>query len=376
LTEETDPSEAMAGWALEHNSLPHFLFRSPYHPDTVLLAGDRAVLVSRMRRTEPSASKTREAQWFDEQILAAARRLAVSLPPAQQYTNERAASLRLDPKGLSWSGVLVIDHPAPPPGLALVREAGREALREPAREAGWEARRETAHDTAREAARTTGRRALVVLLRRDWELLLHDLRSAAAVVRYLDWCAGHNPHDPPSHFAWLSIAADLPPRLLSGPVPPMPLLHDDLPGHAVIGRLLEFVSLSDLDETVRRRLLALIDGFPVEHRARLGEWAAEAVRAAGPARVRTFRYDRSTAQFVLAIAGGFTEALSAPFHDLVRLRHSEAPEQTCTFGFVLVPDGAHTWPYLVAHFTYVQGPVELTLDDESRIRRIWSGLVS
>ncbi|MEV6302112.1 hypothetical protein AB0M02_22040 [Actinoplanes sp. NPDC051861] len=394
---------AMAQWAVRHGTLADFLFRSVDHGETLLVCGDRAVAVSQMRRPVPSTSVNRELAWFTEQIAAAGRRLDAGLPEAQRFTSERGGGLYLDPAALTWSGLLIIDHPAPPPGVEMV----------------W----------------SDGRRPLVVLLRRDWELVVHELRSAAAVVRFLDWCAGLGPTEVPAHFGWLALACERPPRALTGPAPALPLIGEDLPGHAVIGRILEFVSATALpgalNESVRHRLLSQIDAFPLEERAALGEWTAAAVREAGTARdpaaaaaresaagardsaagardpgtvpamdpaaarvtdvarepaaaavrpggaarVRTFRFPGAPAQYVLAVAGSFTESLSGPFHDLVRLRHHEVLPAS-TFGFALVPDGDASWPYLIAHFTCVQGPSALDTGELTRIRRTWRTLSS
>ncbi|MFC7533160.1 hypothetical protein [Actinoplanes sp. GCM10030250] len=340
-------AEGMARWAAGNGALPHFLFRPEEPGATLLLSGERGVMVQVVRRTEPNAWAVREQAWLAEQVAAAGRRLDQGWVGRQWFGSERGGRVEVDPAAVTWSGVLLVDHPALPPGVQLVREAARGPL--------------------------------VVFLRRDWELLLHELRSAAAVVRCLDWLAGRVPgEEVPAHFAWLTVAADLPARMPAGPLPEMPLLVDDLPGHAVISRMLEYVAAGSLDEAVRHRLLSLIDGFPLEHRAGLGDWAAEAIHAGGAARVRTFSFPGSRCQYVLAVAGSFSEALAGPFDDLVQLRHHEARKRSLsTFGFVLVPDAAQPgWPYLIAHFTWVQGPVDLTPDDLSRIRTIWSDLPS
>jgi hypothetical protein len=357
-------------------SVADFMFRTgPQHNESqVLIVGARAVVVlttSRpandgvigaltSARATADGSAARERAWWAEQVAAAERQLDDTVrllhagPAPQRFTTERGRALDLDPAMLEWTGLLIVDHPAPPAGV--------------------------------DPGPDSGRIPLAVVLRRDWEVLLHELRSAAAVVRYLDWCArrGPVPDEVPAHYAWLAVASELPPRPAESflrALAAKPLLRDVLPGHAVIGRLLDYVASTQLhdvlDEAGRHRLLSLIDEFPVDARSDLGEWTADPAVA----RLRTFRFADGIPQYVVAVMPDLNDAWSAAFHDLVQLRHHEAREQAadpaslCTFGFVLAA-GANRWPWPVAYFTCLQGPVTLTPSELVRIREFWSGTVS
>ncbi|WP_328474090.1 hypothetical protein OHA21_14245 [Actinoplanes sp. NBC_00393] len=319
-----DPAEAMAQWALGHWSLPDFLFRG-----RLLIVGGRGVMIA-------AGGSVRELE----------RRFEALLLSSHRFVNERGRALEIDPGALVWSGLLIADDL--PAGF--------------------------------DQAPATGNLPLLYLLRSDWEFLLHELRSASAVVRYLDWCREPGPAtDVSAHHAWLMLASSRHPRQPAAPdvpLPPKPLLRDDLPGHAVIGQLLEYVATAplpeSLGETVRHRLLSLVDEFPVEARAELGRWVAEAVRSPG-SRMRTFRFSGGTPQYVLAMLPQPGE--SPAFDDAVQVRHHRGrevavePSSLVTFGFVLALD--ETRSLVVAQFTCVQGPVSLNAASLAAAEEVW-----
>lgn len=319
--------EAMARWALRHPSLPHFLF--PLEP-----SGDAALLVAGGRAVVIVAGVAGAAQRVDAIVRA---------PGPCRLTSEYGRTLEIDPATLSWTGLVIADRP----GTELLPASGQVPL--------------------------------LAMSRRDWELVLHELRSAAAVVRYLAWCAQPGPVVPPAHYTWLMVVSKRHPRLpvADRPLPEKPLLTDDLPGHAVIGRLLEYVAAAPLPETagatVRHRLLSLIDEFPVGSRAELGRWTATVLRTGETARVRTFRFADGIPQYVVSVLPRSAEA----FHDVVRLRHQQAreraaePSAVVTFGFALSPE--ETGTLLIAQFTCLQGPADLTAEELASAQRFLAG---
>jgi len=176
--------------------------------------------------------------------------------PNLSLTNFRDREVELSGGNIDWAPVVILDHPSPPGEVIPDREPDKNGL---------------------------------VLLRRDWEFLWNQLRSASAVVeyahrvadgerialgtevdRYFDLADRDEHAEPTPMAAWMADAgAD---QTSGTTLPREPADTADAVGHSVFHRILEDIANTDLadDERTRLDVLALIDTFWVGHRAELG----------------------------------------------------------------------------------------------------------
>jgi hypothetical protein len=171
--------------------------------------------------------------------------------------NLRGRPVRVAGKRVDWVPVVVLDHPNPPRGVFPPAD---------------------------------GNGPSVVMLRRDWEFIWNQLRSASAIVdyihrvstedepaelgsethRYFD-LANKDLHAPPSCLPdWMNGGGTDP---VNGPLLPKdPAAAGDELGFRVFQRILEDIAATDFtgDETDRVQMLSHIDRVAVTQRADLG----------------------------------------------------------------------------------------------------------
>jgi hypothetical protein len=389
-------AEVMTRHAVAAWGLPDFVFRPKVAQkgvgqrelgDGLIIIGRQAVVIQVKRRNSPGNDSSRERSWISKRVVQAARqadgtlRYLKQFPPPHAFTNERGRTLDIDARLLDWLALVIIDHPRPPDGISLPV--------------------------------STGRMPLVVMLRRDWEFLLHQLRSTSSVVRYLNWCTQKSPvalGEEPSRYGTIAIDSETRQRAplemslvregktaLVPLFPAKPLNRDELPGHTAVREILEAVAtmrLPDfLEEADRHELLSLIDEFPVQCRGYLGEWILKAfldVLGASRSgtfafRLKTFRFSDYIPQYVFGVSDDtLDDATQLAFHDLVQLRHQELrgqyadPDSVDTFGFVIAPDEKRLsssviqWPWSIMQFVRVRGPITLTRQELTYVREFWS----
>ncbi|WP_328333051.1 hypothetical protein OHA70_15565 [Kribbella sp. NBC_00382] len=192
--------------------------------------------------------------------------------------NLRGRPVRLDGKRVEWVAVVVLDHPNPPREVVPPKDADGPS---------------------------------VVMLRRDWEFLWNQLRSASAVVDYIHRVSGE---DDPAELGsetnrYFDLAnkdlhvlpSRLPDWMNDGGADPVnvPLLptdptsaSDEL-GFRVFQRILEDIAGTDFtgDETDRVQILSHIDRVAVATRAELGRLLLRRLITCGNAPPGTLRVE-------------------------------------------------------------------------------------
>lgn len=228
--------------------------------DGTIVAGRLGLAVQvKARETEPRDSK-RETSWLQKKALSALKQArgtirTTLLQPDLQLSNLRGRPIKIRGSEMTWVPVAVLDHPHPPEGVTFDES-----------EIG----------------------AGVVLLRRDWDFLWSQLRSAAAVVDYMHriYSEGNVPlgEEAARYYELADADAAAAPSpseltialggtLMHAPkLPQEPAGSDDQFGHRVFNQLLEDIATSSLtgDEEGRLDLLGQIDRIDVGHRAQLG----------------------------------------------------------------------------------------------------------
>lgn len=228
--------------------------------DGTIVTGRRGIALQVKARDGATEDPVREGNWLVKKAGEALRQAQGTIrsmlaDPNLQLTNMRGRTVQLPVNEIDWVPVVILDHPNPPLDVLPNREQERRGL---------------------------------ILLRRDWEFLLDQLRSVSAVVDYAHRVAdervelGTESHryfdlahrdaaaqsDPPAD--WMTALGA---SQEDGPtLPSEPADSVDVVGHAVFQRILEDIAAVDFvgDEATRVEVLAMIDQMAVTHRAELG----------------------------------------------------------------------------------------------------------
>lgn len=347
--------EAAAAWGL-----PDFAFHAKVVTkgsgrreigDGTLVTGNRGIVLQVKARDGATTVATRESSWLrkkaGEGLRQAHGTIRSTLPdPNLSLTNFRDREVELPGDTIDWVPVVILDHPSPPDDVVPDQEPEKNGL---------------------------------ILLRRDWEFLWDQLRSASAVVdyahrvadkerialgtevgRYFD-LADKDEHAEPDPMAGWMVEAGA--AQTSGPtLPREPADTADAVGHSVFHHILEDIANTDLagDERTRLHILALIDKFWVGHRAELGRTLLRRIDhcALSPAdelraQHRIIYIDGGQLQLTFSVYSQFTGYHQQLFQTWVLHRRQRflqqagatGPDFPWTVAVLLTPrpDGARLW---------------------------------
>lgn len=248
--------------------MPDFIFEPAHETagsgvrevgDGILITSGTAIMIQSKSRHQPGGTAERESSWLTKNIVkglkqgAGSIRFLAARPIAME--NRRRRTVNLDGAALTWVSVVVIDHDDVPAGYVPP----------------------DLPDNA------------VVMLRRDWEFLFNQLRSARSVASYLRRVAGENIelgtepvryHElaladlevkPPTAPEWATSAS----TTVSVPQAPLePAGSRETNAHFLLRIIQEDIALSPApsdDELTRIDVLSRLDSIPVASRTELGE---------------------------------------------------------------------------------------------------------
>jgi hypothetical protein len=342
--------------------------------DGLIITGDQGLVVQVKSRDTTPRSAQREASWLtkkiDEggrQVDGTARRLSSK---TTTMVNGRGRTVELDGATITWTGVVIVDHPCPPHEYQLYEL-------------------ETHIPT-------------VVLLRRDWEFLFHQLRSSRAVIDYLARVSGSTGRlgaeperyyelaaadanaepSPPQHPAIAALGTQVSVPLL----PAAPAGSDDDEAHGMVRIMCEDIAnvrLDSDDEASRLRVLAAIDELPVGHRSELGRLLLDGLENARNVdqgttswQFRTFRSGKLGAQLGFGVCSVLNEVTHAAFRLWLLLRHHERGvsggdlDTLTSVGVLLTPrrDGYREWDTTMMA---IAGDPWLTEEELHSSRALW-----
>lgn len=230
--------------------------------DGTILAGQRGISLQVKSRPVTTDTPEKAARWMLKNAAHGLRQARGTIrtalqDPSVQLTNLRGREITVRGQSVDWVPLVVIDHPNPPRDVFPANDPKGPS---------------------------------VVMLRRDWEFLWDQLRSAAAIVDYVHRVAGedeplelgaetHRYFDLAGRDA-VAPATDLPAWIsetgagrTSVPLLPRdPVASSDQFGHAIFQRILEDIANTDFtgNEADRLSLLSHIDRVAVATRADLG----------------------------------------------------------------------------------------------------------
>ncbi|MBW9121914.1 hypothetical protein JNB63_17590 [Microbacterium trichothecenolyticum] len=263
IAAETAIRFAAAVWGM-----PDFIF-DPAHEssgsgvrevgDGILVTSGTAIMIQSKSRQQPSGSAERESNWLTKNIVKGLKQSAGSIrflsarPIPMQ--NRRRRKVTIDGASLAWISVVIVDHDNVPEGYVPP---------------------DLEDDS-------------VVMLRRDWEFLFNQLRSARSVAEYLRRISGENIElgtepvryhelaladlavEPRAAPDWASSAA----VTVSVPQAPLePAGSLETSGHFLLRAIQEDIALSPApsdDELIRIDVLSRLDSIPVASRTEFGQ---------------------------------------------------------------------------------------------------------
>jgi hypothetical protein len=308
--------------------------------DGIVVVGPRAAVLQVKSRVVPSGDAARESAWLTKNIDKAYRqangtiRRLTNTPSI--LTNARDRSICVAGAAYQWLSVVIVDHPDVPEGY--LPPSGQ------------------------------GMAPSVVLMRRDWEFLFNHLYSTRAVLAYLLRVAdeplelGGEPrryHE----FALADLEAEPDPvapglaglgAAVSTAQAPLNLAgRDDMGAHLLLRVIMEDIArtpLAEEREVDRIKVLADLDGLPVDARtelgrtllgfmAAIGSWTGDGVRT--ETRLVAPNPDEFT-PMVFMVASQFDEDVRGMFHGRVHLFHydlhgPEATDRQGVVGILLTP---------------------------------------
>ncbi|MEU1003767.1 hypothetical protein [Streptomyces tibetensis] len=333
--------------------------------DGLLVVGDRGVVVQIKAREGEPGTRERERSWVLKQLTAAGKQVQGTVRRLKgqgvQMVNGRGRSLSIDSPAIDWVGVIILEHPDPPQGLAVPAQDGSTPV--------------------------------IALLRRDWEFLFNQLRSTHAVVGYLHRVGASAPvlgGEPERYYELAAADAEAVPGDLDqswtqrgGQPRSVPLLpaapagSDDDEAHTMVRIMLEDVATSPSGPAEReawQQVLASLDSLPVGYRTELGRFLLDALDTVTGAeqgttawRMRTFVAGPGWDQLGFAACSALTDHTRSAFSAWLQLRHHERGEYSDlaglrSVGVLLTPraDGYRDWDTTVVA---VNGDLKLT-DEE------------
>jgi hypothetical protein len=367
--------DAAATWGLPDFVIKPFVGRTGSGVrevgDGLIYLATKGLVIQVKTRLEATDDADKEARWLTKKIAEGTRQAAGTVRRLQRVTsaadNGRGRIVGID-SAASWTAVVIIDHLTIPVGYKIA---------------------------APDSAVPT-----VVLLRRDWEFLFHQLRSTHAVVDYLRRVEDSTDTlgtEPERYFELARADATTPPKPFTGIIPPgavhvsAPLLPtapagtDDEQAHGIYRIMLEDIAKSAFDgnETDRLRALAQLDHLPVAHRTELGRLLLDELNARPPGNPEEVRWRQRT---IISTPGepqlGFA-VCSKPVNDIIQesfrswalLRHHERRDiddlDIATSVCVLLTprsDGLREWDTTLLAIT---GPAKLTDEQLNSYRGLW-----
>jgi hypothetical protein len=359
--------------------LPDFVFRAQVVAkgsgrrelgDATIITGSKAVAVQVKSREGELKDDAAEARWLTKKAHQGARQAAGTVralraSPAE-LTNGRGRTVTCCGDRLTWMGVVILDHAAPP-----------EDVPAPTFDVGV---------------------PVVAMLRRDWDFLFDHLRSVSAVVDYLHRITGEPPvaigDEPIRYFELAHADEHAPPRAAPAwieqigamhtarPIlPKAPASAEDASGHAIFRVLLEDIAESEFtgEEQHRLEMLAKLDRFSVADRANLGRLLMERLDAAANVEAGNTRWehrlivqDDNGLHLFFSVGSHLTPTHREIYKGWVLLRRHEFIEMTgadkslpWTVAVLLTPryDGYRAWDT-----TLIATCDDTSLDDHERDR--------
>jgi hypothetical protein len=336
--------------------------------DAILFAGHQAVSVQIKARMAPSADEARERRWLDKKIAEATRQAegtirSLTRHTSVELTNERGHSIAWDPRAVAWTTVVVLDHP------------------------GMEGYIPDSPTT--------------VLLRREWDFLFEQLKSTYAVVGYLHRIKGDDPVElglEAVRYYDLAGADAAAPREPGDPrlsevysssvsLPNLPLEpagHGEARLHALVRVIQEDLALIEAaDPTQRVKMLAAIDGIPVQYRGELASTLLEWFDRAQEVEPGTTRWQFRGMPFtgrpyvLIGVASRpHDEAIGFHFHWFVALRHQQLLERipervdVPSVGVLLTPRGDRSRPWDTT-CVFTTGLIDFDPEERAQLEELW-----
>jgi len=343
--------------------------------DGTIIVDKRAIALQVKARESNSDTPERAVQWATKKVKEGAKQAAGTIRSLTsepvELVDGRGRPSTVDGAALDWIRVVILEHPDNP--VLTVEADGEEDV------------------------------PTVPILRRDWDFLFDHLRSTSSVVDYLFRAAAEASHrvgQEPARYFEFAQEDEASARRDPGPWPvglgqrPMsyPLLptappdHADAQGHSMYRLVLEEIAVAALsgDEVERRRILALLDRYPVADRAELGRLLLDYLDDVSTApdssmwRFRRIILEEGGLHLAFGTCSTFSELHKEAFRRYATLRHHDlwadsrpdGPDEVLTIGVLLTPryDNHRLWDTTLYG---MQGDLGLLAEDIELMRRLW-----
>jgi hypothetical protein len=343
--------------------------------DGTIIVDRRAIAIQVKTRESASDTPERAVQWAKKKIKEGANQAAGTIRSLTAHPVElvdgRGRRSVIEGAGLDWVRVVILEHPD---HLVLTVDAEAD-----------------------------GAAPMVPILRRDWDFLFDHLRSTSSVVDYLFRVGAESTHElghePARYFELAqedeisarrdpaSWAAALGQRAASYPLlPTTPPDHADAQGHSMYRLILEEVAVAALTEgdDERRRVLALLDRYPVADRTELGRLLLDHLDDVSTApdstmwRFRRVILDQGGLHLAFGTCSTFSELHKEAFRQYAMLRHHDlclagppdSSDELLTIAVLLTPryDNHRLWATTLYG---LKGDLGLSPEDIEPMRVLW-----
>lgn len=341
--------------------------------DGTILAGRRGISLQVKSRAVTSDPPEKAERWMLKNAAQGLRQArgtirAALLNPTVELKNLRGRTVTVRGTSIDWVPVVVIDHPNPPP-TGVVPDPDPKGPG-------------------------------VVMMRRDWEFLWNQLRSATAIVDYVHRVATEDPLELGAETDRYFDLADKDRNSPPGPLPDwipqtearytnVPLLPRDPAassdefGHALFQQILEDIANTDFtgDEADRIMLLSMIDRVAIGARPELGRLLLRRLTKCAGTPVgelrtehRTMIIDHGALHVVFTTMSQLTDYYQEYYRTWLLHRRqtfltasrAQAPIYPWTVGVLLSPraDGRRSWDTTVIA---TNGPPHFDQDEYDRL---------
>ena len=338
--------------------------------DAIVYFGNQGIVLQVKSRVGMADVESKERNWILKNVAKAASQAAGTVRQMRmsehELLNQRNRLVKIDKDSVDWIGVVIVDHPHIPEDIGPISECRGLPI--------------------------------VALMRRDWDFLFEQLKSASAVNQYLRRVAG----DPwilgREHQRYFELAiadAEAEPgamswtlpegaRRVSHPLLPRRPISETNPGHVTFHMILNDIAnaATEAPQNQLIEILAALDGIPVVAQGDVGSLLLRHLRNSDRVALGTTRWESrrhltsDRHQFIFTVCNTVSDRHKDAFRSRVELIQHQMEQRlptgtsSRTIGVLITPrrDGIRYWDTTLI---VANAPIGLTEEELSAYEEFW-----